>query len=163
MSLPLIVPHCFCSEWSDSNTYLPGTADTCETIYGRFHRKLARNAWPSQRDSSPSTEHLARYDPRRDGCFVGKCVFVPYRRGHLRCISMRCATRACGAPVHFQAHPSMTRITPIWAGNCRWTHRAQAFKKIAIRLRSDVEFTRIDLRIHSREHAIVTRGMSSMH
>ena len=73
-----------------------------------------------------------------------------------------CNTRLWGACSLSSTSVNDTNYTDM-AGNCRWTHRAQAFKKIAIRLRSDAGFTRIGFWIHSREHAIVTRGMSSMH
>ena len=41
--------------------------------------------------------------------------------------------------------------------------RAQALKNIAARLQQDAGFTKRNLRIHSREHAIVTHGMDSVH
>ena len=73
------------------------------------------------------------------------------------------ATRAYGAPVHFTAHPKLTRIAQIWAGTCRWKPRATLLKKIAARLRAHNGFTTRDRRMYSREHAMITLGFDSLH
>ena len=65
-------------------------------------------------------------------------------------------------PVHFTAHPKLTRIAQIWAGTCRWKPRATLLKKIAARLRAHNGFTTRDRRMYSREHAIFTLGFDSV-
>ena len=69
------------------------------------------------------------------------------------------ASRALFAQVHCAAHPTMTRITQIWTGTCRWKPRAQALKKIASRLRHTAGIIERDQRSHNRNYALVTHSL----
>ena len=60
------------------------------------------------------------------------------------------ASRALFAQVHCAAHPTMTRITQIWTGTCRWKPRAQALNKIASRLRHTAGIIKRDQRSQNR-------------
>uniref|UniRef100_M4BQ96 Uncharacterized protein n=1 Tax=Hyaloperonospora arabidopsidis (strain Emoy2) TaxID=559515 RepID=M4BQ96_HYAAE len=68
----------------------------------------------------------------------------------------RSATTSCGIPVHFGAHPRLTRVVHLWTGSSRWRPKRKALIKIMTRrlhfqgLRHrDQRATRSDFRVVS--------------
>ena len=68
------------------------------------------------------------------------------------------ATTSCGIPVHFGAHPRLTRVVHLWTGSSRWRTKRKALIKIIPRRLHFQGLRRLDQRAMRPDIHVVSAG-----
>ena len=74
-----------------------------------------------------------------------------------------CGTAACldsGTAVHFDAHPTLTRVVHLWAGRRRWRPQRRKLKQIISRRRSDTGKRMCDERMQKPDFQVIATDTS---